>query len=101
MANTFANYTNTAVTTSTTVYTGPVATQSTVIGMTIANTTTNSILTSVTLNGVFLVKNAPIPVGGAFVPVGGDQKLVVTAGDLLNVEADFAVDVITSVLEIS
>jgi hypothetical protein len=51
----------------------------------------------------FLVKGAPISVGGALVAVGGDQKLVLEAGNLIRVASSAAasVDVITSVLEAS
>jgi hypothetical protein len=52
---------------------------------------------------VFLVKNASVPAGGALVPVGGDQKVVVEASDVIQVQSSAAtsLDVIVSVLEIS
>jgi len=51
----------------------------------------------------YIVKNAVIPVGGSLVPVGGDQKLVLEATDVLKVVSDTAssADVIASVLEIT
>ena len=41
--------------------------------------------------------------GGALVPIGGDQKLVLEAGDYLQVNTSVAssADVITSILEIT
>ena len=101
MGNTFKSYQNTSITTETTVFTGPASTQVTVIGMTIANTSSSVITASVKLNSAYLVKNAPIPVGGTLVPIGGEQKLVVESTDTLSVIASGTVDVITSTLEIS
>lgn len=105
MPNTFKNYASASVTTQTTVYTAPSATQSTIIGMTVANTAnaTANISVQVTMGAttVFVVKNAPIPVGGALVPIGGDQKVVLEAADAIKVTSDQTVDVLLSVLEIS
>lgn len=105
MANAFKNYASASVTTQTTVYTAPSATQSTVIGMSVANTaaSTASVSIQVTMGAttVYLVKNAPVPVGGAIVPVGGDQKVVLEAGDAIKVTSDQTVDVLLSALEIS
>lgn len=108
MPNTFKNYITANVgTTATTVLTGATGAQTTVIGMTVANTTTSAVTASVTLTSgattVFLVKNASVPVGGALVPVGGDQKVVVEASDVIQVQSSAAtsLDVIVSVLEIS
>jgi len=52
---------------------------------------------------VFLVKNASVPAGGSLVPIGGDQKVVVEASDVIQVQSSAAtsLDVIVSVLEIS
>ena len=54
-------------------------------------------------NNVYLVKDATIAPGGALVPVGGDQKLVLEAGDYLQVNTSIASagDVIVSILEIT
>lgn len=105
MANAFKNYASASVTTQTTVYTAPSATQSTVIGMSVANTSASlaTISVQVTMGGttVYLIKNAPVPVGGAMVPVGGDQKVVLEAGDAIKVTSDQTVDVLLSALEIS
>tara|TARA_X000001382_G_scaffold121226_2_gene103351 strand:+ start:518 stop:847 length:330 start_codon:yes stop_codon:yes gene_type:complete len=109
MANTFKVVTDTAVGTSpATIYTCPSATQTTVIGLTVANIVTSQILISVQLenndgDNVYLIKDAPVPVGSAIVPVGGDQKVVLEASDILKVTSDTATsaDVTLSILEIS
>ena len=101
MANTFKSHQSTGVTTEATVLTGAAATQTTVIGMSVANTGTGAATASVKLNTAYLVKDAPIPVGGSLVVIGGDQKTVVEATDTISVISDVTVDVITSTLEIS
>lgn len=101
MANNFKSYQSTSVTTEATVLTGPAATETTVIGLSIANTGASAATASVKLNTAYLVKDAPIPVGGSLVVIGGDQKTVVEATDTLKVSSDVTVDVITSVLEIT
>ena len=101
MPNNFKSYQSTGVTTETTVLTGPASTQTTVIGMSVANTGTGAATASVKLNTAYLVKDAPIPVGGSLVVIGGDQKTVVEATDTISVISDVTVDVITSTLEIS
>jgi len=110
MANNFKNYFAGSVGTSTVdVYTVPGSTSATVIGMSISNIITTPISANVIVynstaaNTLFMVKNATIAPGGALVPIGGDQKLVLEAGDKLQVQTGTATsaDVILSVLEIS
>lgn len=101
MANNFKSYQSTNVTAEATVFTGPALTQTTIIGFSIANTGNAVASVSVKLNGAYMVKNAPVPVGGSLVVVGGDQKVVVEDGDLVNVVSDVTVDTIISTLEIS
>ena len=110
MANNFRNYTlKAAGTTAQNVYAAGAGVQTTVIGMTIANITNSPISANVIISGgaitdnVYLVRNATIAPGGALVPVGGDQKLVLEAGDYLQVNTSVASsgDVILSVLEIT
>jgi len=112
MANTFKLKTftgsSTAADTAMTVYTCPSATQTTIIGMTLANITTSQVVVDVQLensdgDNVYLVKDVPIPAGSAFVPVGGDQKVVMEASDVIKVTSDTAnsVDSTLSILEIS
>ena len=108
MANTFKNAVSSAIGTSqTSVYTVPASTTSTVIGLTVANIHTSAITVDVVVTdtsattSVYLVKAATVPVGGALVPVGGDQKIVLEATDIIKVTSNTAssADVIVSVLE--
>ena len=50
-----------------------------------------------------MVQNATISNGGALVPIGGDQKLVLEFGDYIQVQTSAvnSADVILSVLEIT
>jgi hypothetical protein len=96
----FKSFQSTSVTTETTVYTGPASTETTVIGLSVACTAASPATVSVKLNSAYIVKDAPVPVGGALVAIGGEQKVVVEATDTLSVISDETVDVITSVLEI-
>ena len=118
MANTFKNRTLRAVGTSP-VDVGAVvsaSTQTTLIGMTVANITTGVISVTVTLTdstssgatpaGPYvtnIVQTAPIPTGGSLVVLGGDQKVVLMTGDKITVTSDTAssADVIMSFLEIT
>ena len=113
MANTFKNRTLRSVGTSG----GPVgtdvgavvasSTQTTLIGMTISNRVSSVIAVDVTLsdasNATYIVKAAPIPVGGSLIVVGGDQKSVLMTGDKVSVLSNTAssADVIMSFLEIT
>jgi hypothetical protein len=108
MANTFKNsFSKSVGTSAATVYTTPSSTQTTVIGLSLANTTTGVITADVyvTSSGTdyYMIKGATIPAGGALIPVGGDQKLVLEATDALKIlsSAPSSIDVMCSVLEIS
>lgn len=112
MANTFKVKTfggnSTAANTAMTVYTCPASTQTTIIGLTVANISSSQIAVDVQLenndgDNVYLIKDAPVPVGGSFVPVGGDQKVVMEASDIIKVTSDTAnsADVTLSILEIA
>ena len=109
MANTFKIKTDTAVGTSAaTIYTCPSATQTTIIGLSVANIVASQITVDVQLenndgDNIYLVKAAPVPVGSALVVVGGDQKVVMEASDVLNVTTNTASsgDVALSILEIT
>lgn len=98
----------------TTVLTCGANTQTTIIGMTIANTTlTSPVYASVLFDGsgrtsgaepeVYMVKDAPVPSGGSLVIVGGDQKVVMEPGDVIKVvsDQDSSLDVILSHLDIT
>jgi hypothetical protein len=108
MSNTFKNYFSKDVGTSAaTVYTCPSATQTTVIGLSVANTSASPITTDVYITSssvdYYLIKSGVVPVGGSLVVVGGDQKVVLEAADVLKVltSAATSADVVASVLEIS
>ena len=108
MANTFKSYPSKNVGTSpASVYTCPSATQTTLIGLSMANTSSSPITTDayVTRSAVnyYLVKGATVPVGGSLVIVGGDQKVVLQAADVLYVvnSAASSGDAFASLLEIT
>ena len=110
MANTFKNsITGSIGTSGVKVYEAPVATAATVIGVNVANTTSQNISVSVMLRDnvgnkcVYLVKDALIVQGGSNVMVGGEQKVVLEATDFLSVTSSLAnsADVIVSVLELT
>lgn len=112
MANAFKTKTfdgsSTALNTDMTIYTCPASTETTIIGMTIANIGTAQITVDVKLensdgDNVFIIKDCPIPVGSSFVPIGGDQKIVMEASDIIKVQSDTAnsADTTLSILEIT
>ena len=109
MANTFKLATDTAIGTSpATVYTCPSATATTIIGLTVANIVTSQIEVDVQVtnndgDNVYLIKNAPVPVGSSLVVVGGEQKVVLESSDTIQVTSNTAssADVALSILEIS
>ena len=114
MANSFLSETDTAIGTSAaSVLTCGASTETTVIGMSIANIVTSQITVDVQLDAsgrtsgaedsVYLVKGAPIPVGGSLVVIGGDQKVGMEPGDIIKVTSDTAssADVVISHLDIT
>ena len=109
MANSFKIKTDTAVGTSpATIYTCPSSTETTIIGLSIANIVASQITADVQLenndgDNIYLIKAAPIPVGSTLVVVGGDQKVVLEPTDVVIVESDTSVssDVTMSYLEIT
>lgn len=108
MANTFkTKFSKSVGTSAATIYTGPAATATTIIGMTIANTNGSTITVDVYITSggtdYYLVKGASVPVGGSLVPVGGDQKVVIETGAVVKVVSSVAssADVVMSILEIS
>ena len=108
MANSFKNYfLKNANTTSQNVYVAGAGVSATVIGMTIGNTTSAPISANITVTSAgtsyFMLQGAVIATGGALVPIGGDQKLVLETGDFVQVQTSAAnsADVIVSVLEIT
>jgi hypothetical protein len=88
-------------------YTVPASTQTTVIGLTLCNTTSNTVTASVSYydgtSDTYLVRNAYVAVGGTLIVAGGDQKLVMETGSSIRVQSSTAtsLDAILSILEIS
>ncbi len=76
----------------------------TIIGLSLANTTSNNILVSAKLNkggsSAHLVKDATILPGGTLVVAGGDQKIVLETGDTITAwsSASTSCDAVTSYL---
>jgi hypothetical protein len=110
MANAFKNsITGSIGTTGVAVYTTPANTSTTVIGVGVANVNSQNISVSVMVRDnsanktVYVVKDSLILPGSSNVLVGGEQKLVLEAGDFLSVTSSLAssADVIVSVLEIT
>ena len=66
----------------------------TVVGISVANVTTSAVNASVYINDgsndIYLVKNAPIPVGSALQVLDGGAKFVVQNNDALKVVSDTA-----------
>jgi len=108
MANLFKSYPSKNVgTAAASVYTCPASTQTTIIGLSMANTTSSPITTDayITRSAVnyYLIEGATVPVGSALVIVGGDQKVVMQTGDVLYVLNSVASsgDAFCSLLEIT
>jgi len=114
MANAFKSETDTGVGTSAaTIYTCPASTQTTLIGLTVANIHTSQIEVDVQLDAstrtsgaedsVYIIKAAPVPVGSSIIIIGGEQKVVVEPGDTVKVTSNTAAsaDVALSLLEIT
>jgi hypothetical protein len=108
MANTFKNFlTKDLTTTGSTLYSCPSDTQTTVIGFSISNTSSSPITADafITSGGTdyYLIKSGVVPVGGSLVIVGGDQKVVLEASDVLKALASTTTtaDAVVSVLEIA
>ena len=108
MANTFRNGVVAAIGTAPiAVYTAGASKTATIIGLSVANITTGAITVDVTLTDtsaattVFLIKDAPIPVGSSLIVIGSDQKVVVETTDIIKVNSSAAasIDVALSMLE--
>lgn len=110
MANIFYRKVSANVGTSATTvgsYTVAASTKAVVLGLTVSNTTGSAVNADVYINNgsdsYYLVKTAPISAGGALIPIGGDQKLVLQTGDNVVVKSDSAssLDVVMSLMEIT
>lgn len=89
-------------------YTAAANVTSTLIGLSVANTSdkvgaVDLFLRDTAGNSTYLVKGAPLPVGSALIAVGGDQKIVLVAGDAIHVAitGGATADVVMSLLEVS
>ena len=110
MANTFKSVTSGSIgTTLTNVYTCPASTTTIILGAGMANIDGNPIGGSIKLaksgsilDDVFIVKQAPVPVGST-VEVMSGNKVVLESADILQFQSDTAgsMDTIVSLLEIS
>ena len=112
MANAFKTFTARDIdASSTTIYTCPSSpsTETTIIGLNVANILGVSITVTVELydgggtDPTHIVKDAIIPVGSSLVVVGGDQKIVMNATDILKIKGSQTdcCDAVLSVLEIT
>lgn len=108
MASTFTNTLVKNVTnTATTLYTVVTGHQITIIGLSVANTTTSSITMDVYVTNTavdyYLIKGATIAPGNSLIVVGADQKLVLKYGDVLKALSGTATsaDAVISILDIS
>lgn len=87
-------------------YTVAVNTQVTIIGLTVANTTSSFITVDVSIKSgstyYYIIKNAPVANGGSLILVGGDQKIVLEPADSIYVKSSVAssADCVMSILEI-
>jgi len=93
MAQNFRRYTSNDVGTSAaTLFTAN--SYDTVVGISIANVTSSSVLADVYINDgsndIYLVKEAPIPAGSSLQVLDGGAKVVVESGDSLKIKSDTA-----------
>ena len=93
MAQNFRRYTSNDVGTSAaTLFTAN--SYDTVVGISVANVTTSAVNASVYINDgtndIYLIKDAPIPVGSALQVLDGGAKFVVQNNDALKVVSDTA-----------
>lgn len=83
------------------------STTTTLIGLSVANTSAADITVDVyvtrSATNVYIIKGATVPVGSTFIMSGGDQKVVLVASDALKVVSSAAAsaDAIASVLEMT
>lgn len=111
MANTFTRKLSRQIgTTATEIgnYTVGANTTTVVVGLSVTNRTGSSITANVfiqdsALANTFVVANAPIGSGSTLVVGGGDQKLVLIAGDkvLVQSSASNSADAVMSIMEIT
>lgn len=110
MANTFGRKLSRSIGTSLTAvgsYTVGASTQTTVIGLSVANISAATVEVDISLNDgtndTYLIKGAPVLPGASLVVSGGDQKIVLVTNDSVKVKSNTAssVDAVMSILEIT
>ena len=105
MANAFKSYGLSNNTANTSLYTVPLATNTTAIGLVIANKTSGTITANVMINRssntYYIIQQAPVLTGSSLVVIGGDQKVVLMANDNVSISSSANTDAWISVLEIS
>jgi hypothetical protein len=105
MANNFKSTGLSNNTANTALYTVPLATQTTAIGLVVANKTNGTVTANVQINrgssSYYIIQQAPILTGSSLVVIGGDQKVVLQANDVVSVSSSANTDAWISVLEIS
>jgi hypothetical protein len=110
MANTFYRKLSRNVGTSLTSigsYTVGTSVTAVIVGLTICNTSGTTIAVDITVNDgtndYYIVKAAPISAGGALVPIGGEQKIILADGDSVKIKSDAAssIDAVLSIMEIT
>jgi len=88
-------------------YTVGADTTAVIVGLTVCNTSGATVAVDITLyNGAnehYIVKAAPISAGGALVPIGGEQKIILAEGDSVKIKSDSAssIDAVLSIMEIT
>ena len=110
MANTFYRKLSRNVGTSLTAiggYTVGADTTAVIVGLTVCNTSGATVAVDITVNDGthehYVVKAAPISAGGALVPIGGEQKIILAEGDSVKIKSDSAssIDAVLSIMEIT
>lgn len=106
--NSFKSYpVKNILTTGSSVYTVPAATQTVGVGLVVSNTSLSPLTANVyvTRSAVdyYIVANATVPVGASLVVAGVDQKMVLQVGDIVktSVSANTSADCWFSILEIA
>jgi hypothetical protein len=99
MASEFKKYAKSSVLNETIIFTVPTGKVATVIGMTVANIADDYGKVDIKAGDQYVIKGAYINKGSALVPIGGDQKVVIHAGESIKVSAEVTMDVICNVLE--
>ena len=78
-----------------------------VVGLTVTNKTGSALTANVFISdgsaNTYVTANAPVSSGASLVAVGGDQKVVLLAGDTIYVQssASSSLDAVLSILEIT